>query len=80
MGDNRLKVLAEARRILEERNVSLAERNTLLKLLEILASSLEKQFPENVDSLQNISEQLINNQSLLALLKQQTDELDALKK
>jgi len=80
MGDNRLKILTEARRILEEQNVSQTERNALVKLLDILASSLEKQFPEDVDSLQNIAEQLVNNQALLLLLKQQTDELDALKK
>src|SRR5215211_1315829 len=80
MGDNRLKILTEARRILEEQNVSQTERNALVKLLDILAGSLEKHFPEDVDSLPNIAEQLVNNQALLLLLKQQTDELDALKK
>ena len=80
MGDNRSKILTEARRILEEQNVSSTEKNSLVRLLDILAGSLEKQFPEEIDNIQNIAEQLINNQALLSLLKQQTDELDALKK
>jgi len=80
MGDNRLKILAEARRILEEQNVSQIERDSLVKLLEILTAALERHFPNDIDSIQGISGQLISNQALLSLLKQQTDELDALKK
>jgi hypothetical protein len=36
MGDKRLRILTEARRILEEQDVSEPERNFLVKLLDIL--------------------------------------------
>lgn len=80
MGDTRFKILAEARRILEEKNVSPIERETLVKLLDIITVALEQHSPQNPDEAQNFSEQLLNNQALLSLLKQQTDDLDALKK
>ena len=80
MGDNRLRILTEARRILEEQDVSEIDRNSLVKLLDLLAIAVEKHLPEDMDSLQSLSDQLINNQALLSLLKQQTDELDTLKK
>jgi len=80
MGDNRLKILEEARRILEEEGGSHIDQESLLKLLDILTISLEK-FPleENYNA-QNVALELINHRALLAMLKQQTDELDALKK
>jgi diguanylate cyclase (GGDEF)-like protein len=80
MGDPRFKILAEARRILEEQNVSPVERETLVKLLDILTVAMERYPAQHEDVLQNLSEQLISHQALLSLLKQQTDELDALKK
>jgi len=80
MGDNRSKILAEARRILEKQDISQFDRDALVKLLDILTVALEKHFPDDLESTQDISNQLIINQSLLSLLKQQTDELDALKK
>jgi diguanylate cyclase (GGDEF)-like protein len=80
MGDNRLRILTEARRILEEQDVSEIDRNSLVKLLDLLTIAVEKNLPDDTDSLQSLSNQLINNQALLSLLKQQTDELDTLKK
>src|SRR6266511_5035697 len=80
MGDTRLKILAEARRILEEEDVSQLERDALVRLLDILSVAIERQSPNDTDNLQTLSDQLISNQQLLLLLKQQTDELDALKK
>lgn len=80
MGDHRLKILTEARNILEKEGGSQSERESLLKLLDILTISAEKFFPENNATLENVAQALINNRSLLAMLKQQTDELDALKK
>jgi diguanylate cyclase (GGDEF)-like protein len=80
MGDTRLKILAEARRILEEQDVSSNDRDTLVKLIDILTVALERHAPDDANSLQMLADQLVSNQSLLALLKQQTDELDALKK
>jgi diguanylate cyclase (GGDEF)-like protein len=80
MGDHRLEILTEARNILEKEGGSQSEREAMLKLLDILTASLEKISPENNDTIENIARELINNRSLLAMLKQQTDELDALKK
>jgi diguanylate cyclase (GGDEF)-like protein len=80
MGDLRLRILAEARNILENEGGSLADRESLLKLLEILTASAEKISPEDNNRIENIARELIDHRSLLATLKQQTDELDALKK
>ena len=80
MGDLRLRILAEARNILEEEGGSQSEKESVLKLLDILTASFEKLFPEENESIQIVARELINNRSLLAMLKQQTDELDALKK
>jgi diguanylate cyclase (GGDEF)-like protein len=80
MGDLRLRILAEARNILEEEGGSQSEKESVVKLLDILTASLEKLFPEENESVQIVARELINNRSLLATLKQQTDELDALKK
>lgn len=80
MGDNILKVLTEARHILQEQDVSDIDRNALVKLLEILTIAVEKHLPDDFENLQSLSSKLINNQALLSLLKQQSDELDTLKK
>jgi len=80
MGDNRLRILEEARDILEKQGGSQSDRESLLKLLDILTASLEKFSPEDSNTNRSLARELINNQTLLAMLKQQTDELDALKK
>ena len=80
MGDFRLKILAEARKILEQESGSYTEKESLIKLLDILTASVEKIFPEDNSRIQTIARELIDHQALLAILKQQTDELDALKK
>ncbi|HUE98892.1 MAG TPA: hypothetical protein VMN99_06535, partial [Anaerolineales bacterium] len=80
MGDFRSRILTEARNILEKEGGSHTEKESLVKLLDILAASVEKISPNDNDNIQNIARELINHQSLLAMLKQQTDELDALKK
>src|SRR5688500_12991701 len=80
MGDLRLRILAEARNILEREGGSHTERETLIKLLDILTAALEKMSPDDNESLQKAAGELLNNRALLAILKQQTDELDALKK
>jgi len=79
MGDSRLKILTEARRILEEQADSPNDRDSVVKLLDILILALEKNSLSAEETIQNVAQQLIDNNSLLALLKQQTDELDALK-
>ncbi|HLF73646.1 MAG TPA: sensor domain-containing diguanylate cyclase [Anaerolineales bacterium] len=80
MGDNRLEILIEARRALDEQGGSPAEREYLLKLLDILTASLDKLSPDSPENATHLARQLIDNRALLAMLKQQTDELDALKK
>jgi diguanylate cyclase (GGDEF)-like protein len=80
MADLRLRILAEARNILEQEGGSQSERETLLKLLDILTASLERVSPDDHESTQALARELIDNRALLATLKQQTDELDALKK
>lgn len=80
MGDNRLRILAEARGFLEKQGGSVSDRETLLKLLDILTAALERYSPEDISNTKGIARELINHRALLAMLKQQTDELDALKK
>ena len=80
IADLRLRILAEARNILEQEGGSQTEKEAIFKLLDILTASLERLSPGNTESVEFIARDLINNRSLLAMLKQQTDELDALKK
>jgi diguanylate cyclase (GGDEF)-like protein len=79
MGDFRLKILAEARNILEQEGGSHTEKASLMKLLDILTASVEKISPNNSGQMKSVARELIDHQALLATLKQQTDELDALK-
>jgi diguanylate cyclase (GGDEF)-like protein len=80
MGDFRLRILTEARNILEQEGGSQTEKESLIKLLDLLTASVEKIIPEDNHRIQTIARELIDHQALLAILKQQTDELDALKK
>jgi diguanylate cyclase (GGDEF)-like protein len=80
MGDFRIRILAEARNILEKEGGSEIEKESLLKLLDILTTSVEKISLEGNDGIHNLARELIDHRALLAMLKQQTDELDALKK
>jgi len=80
MGDDRLHILAEARRVLDEQGGSPVEREYLLKLLDILTAALGNYSPESIEDSQHLVRELIDKRALLSMLKQQTDELDALKK
>ena len=80
MGDTRLKILALARRALEEQGGSPSEREYLLKLLDILSASIENHSAEYDEKTEYLVQSLFDNRALLAMLKQQTDELDALRK
>lgn len=80
MGDLRLKILTEARNILEQTNLSRSEKESLVKLLDILTASLERLSPGDVHNMENIACGLIDQGALLVMLKQQSAELDALKK
>lgn len=80
MGDFRLRILAEARNILEQEGGLQTDKESLFKLLDILTASAEKIFPEDPNRIETITREVIDHHALLAILKQQTDELDALKK
>jgi diguanylate cyclase (GGDEF)-like protein len=80
MGDLRLKILTEARNILEQQNLSRSEKESLVKLLDILTTSLERLSPGDVNNMEAIACELIDQGALLVMLKQQSAELDALKK
>lgn len=79
MGDTRLKILSDARMILEKQDLSQSERDSVMVLLDILSAALEKNaLSENATP--DLAHELLNQHALLALLKQQTDELETLKK
>src|SRR5258706_3904797 len=80
MGDTRLKILTLARHALEQQGGSLEEREYLSKLLDILSASIEKYSAEYTESTERLVQGLCDHRALLAMLKQQDDELDALKK
>ncbi len=79
MTEHRLKILAEAQKALEKDGSTSVENEYLLKLLDILTTALERQYPENTEGMETLTQGLIDNSALLSMLKQQTDELDALK-
>ena len=79
MKEQTLQILADARKTLDEIDVSPDERDILVKLIDILAASLEK-YPQNQNDKVALAQAVINNQALLAMLKQQSEELNALKK
>jgi diguanylate cyclase (GGDEF)-like protein len=79
MKEQSLKILAESRRLLDEESIPSVERDMLLRLIDILAASLEKYSDDRSDPA-GLARNLIDNRALLAMLKQQTEELDALKK
>jgi diguanylate cyclase (GGDEF)-like protein len=82
MIDTRLSVLEEARRSLEKSGIDANDREELLSLLGILISAIERvDVPEDKDELSvSLATSLVSSQALLSLLKQQTAELDALRK
>jgi diguanylate cyclase (GGDEF)-like protein len=77
----RLAVLLQARESLAQKALTDSEKDTIVKLLDILILSLEKYVaPENLAGEARIlADKLISSQGLLTLAAQQADELDALK-
>jgi diguanylate cyclase (GGDEF)-like protein len=76
-----LAVLNQARKSLDQEDLTDSEKDVLLKLLDILILSLEKYAPpENLaGEMRILAEKLVSSQALLTLAAQQADELDALK-
>lgn len=74
------RILIEARNLLDQEELSPREKEALVRLLDILTASLEKVAPCDDDTLASVARELIDQSALLAMLRQLTDELDALKK
>ena len=76
-----IAILEQARKSLDQEDLTDNEKEGLLKLLDILVFALEKYAPpENLaGELRVLAEKLISSQALLTLAAQQADELDALK-
>jgi diguanylate cyclase (GGDEF)-like protein len=80
MEDIRINMLVETRHQLEEMGGPTEEREYLLKLLDVLTASIERHSTLKPETIQEAARSLIENGALISLLKQQGDELDALKK
>ncbi len=80
MDDIRSKILEDAYQVLENQGESPIAREYLLKLLDVLSVALEKYSQGNPEDGKALALQLIDHRAMLLMLKQQTDELDALKK
>ena len=78
--DIRSKILEDAYQALETQGESPIAREYLLKLLDVLSTALEKYSQGNPEESKRLAFQLIDQRAMLMMLKQQTDELDALKK
>lgn len=81
--DLRLKILAEARRILSENGgISPIESEQLVRLLDVLVDAIQRNAaPEaGAQAVAQLATDIVQNRNLVFTLKQQADELDALKK
>jgi diguanylate cyclase (GGDEF)-like protein len=81
--DVRLEVLSQARALVAEApNLTPAQSDELLKLLDVLVEAIERNvgIEEAERQVRPLAEALIQNRNLVFTLKQQADELDALKK
>ncbi len=81
--DVRVEILNHARKLLAEaNNLSTAQSDELLKLLNVLIEAIERNLGPDEAEKQGrpLAETLIQNRNLVFTLKQQADELDALKK
>jgi len=80
MNEIRRKILTDAYKTLKANGHPASENEDLLKLIDILAISLERYSSNPAQDVENLAHAIIDHRALLAMLKQQTDELDALKK
>ena len=83
MTDSRLDSLKEAKRALEKGGIEPNDRDELISLLGILISTIEKvggNEEDNEEISPSLASSLVSSQALLSLLKQQSAELDALRK
>lgn len=83
MTDSRLDSLKEAKRALEKGGLEPNDREELISLLGTLISTIEKvggNEGANEEISPSLASSLVSSQALLSLLKQQSTELDALRK
>ncbi len=82
MMDSRLDILKEARRSLEKGGIEPNDREEMIALLGILISTIEKagEGEDGGELSLSLASSLVSSQALLSLLKQQSAELDALRK
>ncbi|HSG45261.1 MAG TPA: hypothetical protein VLA72_19110, partial [Anaerolineales bacterium] len=78
MKEQSFKILADARQSLNSLKISSNEKENLIKLIGVLATSLEK-YNHNPSDVKTLAQAVIDNHALLYMLKQQTEELDALR-
>ncbi len=81
--DQRLKILNEAQRILTESGESTSpESEQLLKLLDVLVDAIQRNLEPDAAAkgAAQLAADIVQNRNLVFTLKQQADELDALKK
>ncbi|MGE5071816.1 MAG: diguanylate cyclase [Anaerolineae bacterium] len=81
--DARLEVLSQARELVRALpNLPAAQSDDLLRLLDVLTEAIERNVgaAEAERQSRSLAESLIQNRNLVFTLKQQADELDALKK
>lgn len=79
MKEQSFRILAEARQTLDNINIPSSEKDILIKLIGILATSLAK-YNQTSAEVESLAQTIIDNHALLSMLKQQTEELDALRK
>lgn len=78
----RLSVLYQARKELENRNLSDSDRDSLLKLLDLLINVIENHADNDTLEAETnlLADKLISSAELLAFASEQAEELDALKR
>jgi diguanylate cyclase (GGDEF)-like protein len=82
MVESRNETIEDVRRLLEKTDVSSVDRERLAGLLDLLLAALDQHpLPENRgEVVQRLKGDLLNNRNLILLLRQQSAELDTLKK
>jgi len=84
MKEQTLKVLADSHKVLKEADIPSKEKDTILKLIGVLSTSIERYSQEDNNQQETtqseLAQALIDNYALMSMLKQQSEELDALKK
>jgi len=79
--DHRLEILEKARNLVrDDRKITSAEQRDLLKMIDIIATAVRDYAATSNDVPRGERGKVTTRHALLSLLKQQADELDALKK